>query len=69
MVSWVLPLSFGTDDLRYSPAITIIEKLIGKGFNIIAYDKNLNYSDVFGTNKSYVDEKKVPHINRILKEP
>ena len=57
----------GTDDLRYSPAITIIEKLIGKGFNIIAYDKNLNYSDVFGTNKSYVDEK-VPHINRILKK-
>lgn len=63
----VLGISFksGTDDLRYSPAVSIIEILLGKGYNIKVFDKNIILSKLIGKNKSYIIEK-LPHIDNLL---
>ncbi|MCU0474311.1 MAG: nucleotide sugar dehydrogenase [Bacteroidales bacterium] len=55
----------GTDDLRFSPSVEIIEKLIGKGKKIYVYDPNVQISKLIGSNKSYIEEK-LPHISSLL---
>ncbi|NEU09992.1 UDP-glucose/GDP-mannose dehydrogenase family protein [Flavihumibacter sp. R14] len=62
-----LGLSFkqGTDDLRNSPAVAVIEALLGKGFEIKIYDKNVNLSKLTGTNKDYIDNH-IPHLSRLM---
>lgn len=62
-----LGLSFkqGTDDLRNSPAVCVIETLLGKGFEISIYDKNINLSKLTGTNKEYID-RHIPHLSKLL---
>lgn len=60
-------LSFkaGTDDLRNSPAVTVIETLLGKGYQVIVYDKNITLSKLTGTNWRYVQEH-LPHLSALL---
>lgn len=62
-----LGLSFkgGTDDLRNSPISDIIEILLGKGFDIKIYDKNVNLSKLVGANKEYI-LKKIPYVSKFL---
>jgi len=62
-----LGLSFkaGTDDLRNSPAVRVIELLLGKGADIKIYDKNINTTMLTGTNKDYIDAR-IPHLSNIL---
>lgn len=62
-----LGLSFkaGTDDLRNSPAVTVVELLLGKGFDIKIYDKNINLSMLTGTNKEFINAR-IPHLATLL---
>lgn len=63
----VLGISFkaGTDDLRYSPIIDVIEKLMGKGYEIRVFDQNVQFSKLIGKNKSFIEEH-LPHLNLLL---
>lgn len=63
----VLGLSFkaGTDDLRCSPIVDVIESLLGKGYAIKIYDKNVKVSELTGTNKDFI-EAKIPHLQEFI---
>ncbi|PWT92974.1 MAG: GDP-mannose dehydrogenase [Acidobacteria bacterium] len=55
----------GTDDLRESPMVALAEQLIGKGFDLSIYDKNVDIARLVGSNRQYI-EQEIPHLNRVL---
>ncbi len=55
----------GTDDLRESPVITLIEYLIGKGREVHVYDPHIQLDKIHGSNLIFVVSA-LPHIGRLL---
>jgi GDP-mannose 6-dehydrogenase len=63
----MLGLSFkaGTDDLRESPQVQLIKRLLGEGCQVRVWDKDVSLGQLAGSNRQYIEEV-IPHIGSLL---
>ena len=65
----LIGLSFkaGTDDLRESPFVTLVETLVGRGYDVKIFDPGISISRLKGRNLAYIDQR-LPHLAALLVE-
>lgn len=65
----VLGLSFKdkTDDLRESPVVELVERLLGKGVDVAIHDADVDVSGLMGRNLAEA-QRRLPHISSLLRE-
>jgi len=62
-----LGLSFkaGTDDLRESPQVHVIKRLLGEGCQVRIWDRDVSLGRLAGSNRQYIEEV-IPHLGSLL---
>jgi GDP-mannose 6-dehydrogenase len=55
----------GTDDLRESPLVGLAERLIGKGYDIAIYDRDVEVARLLGSNREFID-REIPHLEKLM---
>jgi GDP-mannose 6-dehydrogenase len=65
----ILGLAFkaGTDDLRESPTVSLVEMLLGKGCQITIHDRDVSRANIIGANREYV-EREIPHLWSLMRQ-
>lgn len=63
----IIGLAFkaNTDDLRESPLVEVVERMIGKGFSCLVHDEDITQADLIGGNRAYI-EQEIPHLDQYL---
>ena len=63
----VVGLAFkpGTDDLRESPMVALVETLIGKGCDVRILDPNVAIARLVGANRRFIEEE-IPHVSALM---
>jgi len=63
----VIGLAFkeNTDDLRESPVVGLLERLIGKGRQVRVWDPHIQLDSIYGANRDFI-LRTIPHISRLL---
>jgi len=63
----MLGLSFkaATDDLRESPQVQLVKRLLGEGREVRIWDDNVSLGKLIGSNRQYIEEV-IPHIGSLL---
>jgi GDP-mannose 6-dehydrogenase len=64
----ILGLSFkaGTDDVRESSVVPLIETLVGRGFKVSVFDETVELPNLIGANRTFI-EGELPHIATLMR--